>query len=146
MIILHGRVDIPDAVIAAADPIRMLNYKTTTPARFQKNTLTADIAGPLLDDIADRIGVDRERLDYVYFSAAQGAEPHTDMLDPAVFESNTYIIPVILPAGRTVIMADGMEVVAELGEIYEFNHEVTHGMTVEDTESGCVLIMVAIRR
>ena len=146
MITLHGNVSIPDAVIAAAEPIKMLNYKTTTPARFQKNTLTADIAGPLLDNIAERIGVDRARLDYVYFSAAQGAEPHTDMLDPKVFMSNTYLIPVILPTGRTVLMADGVEVAAELGEIYEFNHEETHGMTVEDTESGCVLIMVAIRQ
>ncbi|AFU88280.1 hypothetical protein CcrColossus_gp410 [Caulobacter phage CcrColossus] len=146
MITLHGNVYIPEAVIAAAEPIRMLNYKTTTPARFQKNTLTADIAGDLLQDIADRIGIDRARLDYVYFSAAQGAEPHTDLLDPEVFQSNTYVIPVILPAGRTVIEAGDAHVEAKVGDIYEFNHEETHGMTVEDTKSGCVLIMVAVRR
>ncbi|AXQ68956.1 hypothetical protein HOU00_gp169 [Caulobacter phage CcrPW] len=146
MITIHGKVYIPEAVIAAAEPIRMLNYKTTTPARFQKNTLTADIAGDLLDDIANLIGVARARLDYVYFSAAQGAEPHTDLLTPEVFQSNTYVIPVILPTGRTVIEAGNAEVEAKLGVIYEFNHEETHGMTVEDTEGGCVLIMVAVRR
>lgn len=145
MITTHGTVEIPPAVIAAAHPIRMLNYKTTTPARFRKNALTQDIALGLMDDIADRIGVERDRLDYVYFSAAQGAEPHTDLLDPEIFTPHTYVIPVILPEGRTVITAETAQMDVELGGIYEFNHEREHSMSVDDTESGCVLIMVAIK-
>lgn len=145
MITHHGTVSIPEAVIAAADPIRMLNYRTTTPARFRKNALTADIADGLMDEISQRIGVARERLDYVYFSAAQGAEPHTDLLDPAVFTSHTYVIPVILPDGRTIITAENARMQVELGGIYEFDHERIHSMSVEDPTSGCVVIMVAIR-
>lgn len=145
MITFHGRVRVPQAVVDAAHPIRMLNYKTTTPARFRKNTLTEDIAGPMMDELAAIAGVARERLDYVYFSAARGAEPHTDLLDPAVFTARTLVVPVILPAGRTVIEAQGAEAVAEIGGVYEFDHERTHSMSVEDEESGCVVIMVAIK-
>lgn len=134
------------AVVAAADAIKHLNYKTTTPAKFQKNTLTEDIAKDLMDDISIKIGVDRSKLDYVYFSAARGAEPHVDLLDGNKFEDRTFVIPVILPKGASVLTAEDDNAVAELGHIYEFNHEKTHGMTVEDSESGCVVIMVAIKK
>jgi hypothetical protein len=145
MIGIHGIVPVPAAVIAAAEPIKMLNYKTTTPAKFRKNTLTRDVAGAYMDEVASVIGIGRLNLDYVFFSAAQGAEPHVDMLDPAVFTSHTYVIPVILPQGRTVLIAEGEEADLEVGVIYEFNHERTHSMTVEDVEGGCVLIMIAIK-
>lgn len=145
MITYHGHVSIPEAVMMAAEPIKMLNYKTTTPAKFRKNHLTEDIAGDLMEEIAERINVPKSRLDYVYFSAAQGAEPHTDLLDQNVFTSTTFVIPVILPKGKTVIEAGKDRKVVEVGGIYEFNHEEIHSMTVEDTESGCVVIMVAIK-
>lgn len=146
MIMYHGIVSIPNSVIEAAEPIKMLNYKTTTPAKFRKNYLTEDIAGELMEEIAERINIAKHRLDYVYFSVAQGAEPHTDLLDPELFTSTTFVIPVILPSGRTVIEAGKGRKVVEVGGIYEFNHEETHSMTVEDTASGCVVIMVAIKR
>lgn len=84
-------------------------------------------------------------LENLYFSAARGAEPHTDLLDPAVFTPRILVIPVILPSGRTVIEAQGVEAVAEIGGVYEFDHERTHSMRVEDEESGCVVIMVAVK-
>lgn len=144
MITQHGFVTIPEAVTATAEPIKMLNYKTNTPARFRKNHLTKDIAETLMDELSQRIKVNPARLDYVYFSASQGAEPHTDLLDPKVFGDRTFIIPVILPDGENTIYAEDASAVVEVGGVYEFNHERTHSMTVADTESGCVLIMVAI--
>lgn len=136
---------IPEAVILAADQIKHLNYKTTTPAKFRKNTLTEDIAGSLMAEVSEVIGIPKSSLDYVYFSASKGAEPHVDMLDPNVFTSRTFIIPVILPKGDSIIIAEKASEVAQLGYIYEFNHEKEHSMTVEDTESGCVVIMIAIK-
>lgn len=82
----------------------------------------------------------------MYFSAAKGAEPHTDMLDPDKFASRTFIIPVILPQGDTVIRAEIDSQIAQLGNIYEFDHEKIHSMTVEDSESGCVVIIIAIEK
>lgn len=146
MIHQWGEVSVPARVIAAADQIKHLNYKTTTPAKFRKNTLTEDLAGDMMAEVAARIGIEQSSLDYVYFSAARGAEPHTDILDPAVFTDRTFIIPVILPQGRSVITAEKASAEVALGHVYEFNHERTHSMTVEDTESGCVVIMVAIRK
>ena len=145
MIKFHGFLKIPQGVIDAADPIKHLNYRTTTPVRFRKNTLTADIAGGLMEELAWLIGVSSDRLDYVYFSVARGAEPHVDQLDPQVFTSHTWVIPVILPKGHTRIFAENDVMVAMLGGVYEFNHERVHSMTVEDQDSGCVVIMVALK-
>lgn len=146
MITFHGSVShIPDAVIAAADTVKLLNYKTTTPRKFQKRNLTEDIAGSLMSELSEKIGVDQSQLDYVYFSAARGAEEHVDALDPKEFQDRTFIIPVILPQGKSVIYAEDAQMEVALGGIYEFNHEKVHSMTVEDTESGCVVVMVAIK-
>jgi hypothetical protein len=137
---------IPEAVIAAADTIKLLNYKTTTPAKFRKNELTEELAGPMLDELADIIGVPKDRLDYVYFSCCRGAEPHTDQLPRERFGPMTYIIPVILPKfGSALITAGIVSKVVEVGGVYMFNHEQIHSMTLEDNESGCVVIMVAVK-
>lgn len=52
----------------------------------------------------------------------------------------------ILPQGRSVITAKKASAEVALGRIYGFNHKRVHSMTVEDTESGCVVIMIAIRK
>jgi hypothetical protein len=129
-----------------ADSIKLLNYRTSTPARFRKNKLTPDIAGVLMSDLSLLIGVESSRLDYVYFSVCRGAEPHVDVLDPLEFTETTYIIPVILPDGKSIITAEGESLSVEVGGVYEFNHEREHSMVLEDVTSGCVVIMVAIRR
>lgn len=141
-----GNVTVPERVTMAAEQIKHLNYKTTTPVKFRKNKLTEDLAGDLLTEISDRIGVSRSLLDYVYFSVAKGAEPHIDALDASIFTDRTFVIPIILPKGDSIITAEEASVVARLGYIYEFNHERIHSMTVADTESGCVVIMIAIKK
>lgn len=146
MIKFHGVMAVPARVIDAADEIKHLNYRTTTPVRFRKNTLTPDIAGGLIADLACVIGVEAHRLDYVYFSVCRGAEPHVDALDPQKFTDHTWVIPVILPAGESVITAEDHSMVVQVGGVYEFNHERVHSMTVEDQESGCVVIMVALKK
>lgn len=145
MITFHGKVSIPSIVIDAADEIKFLNYKTTTPAKFRKNTLTEEMASELMDEIAELINIAKSRLDYVYFSVCKGAEPHTDILDPLYFTETTFVIPVILPSGHSKITAEAFSMYVQVGGVYEFNHEKTHSMILEDTENGCVVIMVAVK-
>lgn len=144
MIRTLGRVEIPPAVLEHAETIKRENYKTNTPARFQVRTLAG--GQNLICQLAPLAGHLPENLDFVYFSACRGAEPHTDRLDPNRFHDTTFVVPVILPLGRSVIEAQGHEVVAEVGAVYEFDHTRTHSMTLEDTESGCVVVMVAVKR
>lgn len=84
------------------------------------------------------------KLDFVYFSVCKGAEPHIDLLDKNKFEPTTFVVPIILPNGESIITAEDERIVVELNNIYEFNHEKIHSMVLEDTESGCVVIMVAV--
>lgn len=152
----HGAVNVGPAIVQAADSIKLQNYKTNTPKTFQVQPLHTEDASTLMQELADRIKVPVERLDFVYFSVCRGAEEHTDLLDPAVFESRTFVIPVILPQGDTLIVAkdvagaDGIvpthATFVKLNHIYEFDHEKPHSMHVQDTESGCVVIMVAIKK
>ncbi len=146
---IHGLVTIPKSVIEFSEMIKLENYKVTNPGYFRVRSLPQghmEGDAEFKDSLARAIGVPKSRLDFVYFSASQGAEPHVDKLNPDKFEDTTYVIPVILPRGRSVIIADGDEVVAELGRVYQFDHTKTHSMTLEDKESGCVVIMAAIKR
>jgi hypothetical protein len=138
----HGVVNIPPEVIAYADSIKLENYKTNTPAKFQIRTV---IAGEMIiDGIAAQINIPSNKLDFVYFSVAKGAEPHTDLLHPDRFEDTTYVIPVILPNGKSIITAEDEQVEVELGGVYQFDHTKIHSMVLEDNTSGCVVIMVAV--
>lgn len=96
--------------------------------------------------IADKVKIDVNKLDFVYFSVCKGAEPHVDKLDPTMFESRTFVIPVVLPAGKSVITAENESIEVKLNHIYEFNHEKVHSMELEDTNSGCTVIMVAVKK
>lgn len=55
-------------------------------------------------------------------------------------------MPLILPKGVSTLVAQGARVQAELFRVYEFNHEEVHALELEDTESGCVVVMVAVKR
>lgn len=55
-------------------------------------------------------------------------------------------MPLILPKGVSTLVAQGVRVQAELFHVYEFNHEEVHALELEDTESGCVVVMVAVKR
>jgi hypothetical protein len=140
----HGAVSIPAAVREHSETIKFENYKTNTPAKFQVRSLAGD--DELMESLSSLIGIPREKLDFVYFSVCRGAEPHTDQLSPTKFEDTTYVIPVILPRGRSVITAESAEVVVGVGGVYEFDHTKVHSMRLEDVESGCVVVMVAVKR
>lgn len=144
MLQYHGEVPIPAPVIEHSDKIKFENYKTNTPAKFQVRSLVG--GDELMEALSRVIGRPRDTLDFVYFSVCKGAEPHTDKLSPTRFEDITYVIPTILPKGRSVITAEDQEVEVRVGGVYEFNHTKVHSMKLEDTDSGCVVIMVAIKK
>lgn len=141
-IINHGTIEVPPAVVSNADLIKFENYKTNTPGKFQ---VRGETNADLMHTLSERIGVALSDLDFVYFSVCKGAEPHVDLLDPNVFEARTFVIPVILPTGKSVITAEDESVDIRLNTVYEFNHERVHSMQLEDNESGCVVIMVAVK-
>lgn len=142
MITYHGIVTIPPEVTAAADTIKHENYKVNSPAKFKVRSL--DGCDWLMARLGEVVDVPRERLDCVYFSCCKGAEPHADQLNPAKFTDTTYVIPVVVPSGRSVLVVDGREMDVQLGGIYQFNHGKIHELRLDDTESGCVVIMVGV--
>jgi hypothetical protein len=144
-IICHGEMSVPDRITANAETIKFANYKTNTPAKFQIKSISEDDTD-LMDNLSSKIGVDKTSLDFVYFSVCKGAEPHVDLLNPAIFEPRTFVIPVVLPQGKSVITAEDEAVEVKLNHVYEFNHEKIHSMTLEDNESGCTVIMVAVKK
>ena len=142
MLVYHGDIAIPQTVLDHSDTIKLENYKTNTPTKFQIRSLVG--GQELMASLAKIIGLPQERLNFVYFSVCKGAEPHTDKLNPKVFEDITYVIPTILPSGKSVIHADGVELEVKVGGVYQFYHTKIHSMTLEDITSGCVVIMVAV--
>lgn len=136
----HGKIDVDGEIVANADCIKHEHYRVNTPARFQTHS---DINQEFKKSLAERVNTPVECLDFVYFSVCRGAEPHVDQLDPQIFKAKTYVIPVILPQGTSTITAEDETVAVKLNHIYEFNHERVHSMQLEDTTSGCVVIMVA---
>lgn len=147
MITHHGIVDVPQSIIDHAETIKLENYKTTSPAKFQKHTQLTEDAAWFAVLIACAVQENTADINWVYFSVCQGAEPHVDQLDPNRFTDTTYVIPIILPKkGTSTITAGDDSAVVELNHIYEFDHTQIHSMVNEDTESGCVVVMVAIER
>lgn len=141
-----GVVAVPWAVRAAADSIKLQSYKTNTPKRFQVQPLHVEAAGLLLEELSELVKVRQDKLDFVYFSVCKGAEPHVDLLNPEFFEPRTFVVPIILPRGTSTITVGEEKKQIFLNHVYEFNHEVMHSMELEDTESGCVVVMVAVKK
>lgn len=145
MIHYHGKIEIPQGLLDHADAIKFENYKVNKPGKGQVRHKLIEYMR-FTEDLRRLVGLPAERLDFVYFSCCKGAEPHVDQLPSEKFHDTTYVIPVVLPRGRSVITAEGCEAVVELGGVYQFDHTKVHSMKLEDTDSGCVVIMVAIRR
>lgn len=141
-----GSVHVPAPMLAAAELIKLQNYKTNTPKRFQVQPLHEEAAGDLLTQLAGLCETKIEELDFVYFSVCKGAEPHVDLLDPDKFHSKTLVIPIILPTGVSTLTVLDKSYPVELNKVYLFNHELMHSMELEDVESGCVVIMVAVKK
>lgn len=138
----HGEITVPEAMVRNAESIRLQSYKVNTPTKFQRRD---DVDGKFKRDLAFHLGYEAEQLDFVYFSVCKGAEPHVDQLDPAIFSPTTFVVPVVLPAGNSVIIAEEQREIVKLNHVYEFNHEKIHSMELEDTESGCVVLMIAVK-
>lgn len=141
VLIDHGPVVVPPEVFSAAYAIRLENYKVNTPKQFQVRPLHERDAGLMIHHLASLAGVPAERIDYVYFSCAKGAEEHVDALDPARFTERTLMVPVVVPRGRAILSADGLTIQIQANHVYEFNHERPHALNLEDTVSGCAVVM-----
>jgi hypothetical protein len=142
---VRGWLALPNSIKLHAETIKLDNYKTNTPKNFQKETLVTSDGLELMERLGSVINVDPKKLDYVYFSACKGAEEHTDDLNGLKFEDTTFVIPVIIPSGLSLLTAeDEKHEMSVVGSIYEFDHTKPHGLELEDEESGCVMIMVAI--
>lgn len=146
MKIFRTILDIPKSVLDVAESIKLDNYKTNHPKEFRKETVVTDDGLYLMAQLSSLTGVPVNKLDYVYFSACRGADEHVDLLDPEKFEDVTYIIPLVLPSGKSILHEDGYSTGIQVGGVYEINHTKPHSLDLEDTESGCTLIMVAICR
>ena len=60
MIKYHGDVSIPQIVIEHADTIKLENYKTNTPAKFQVRTLVG--GEELMDSLSKIVGIEKKNL------------------------------------------------------------------------------------
>ncbi len=140
----HGPIPIPSSLIAYAGTIKHENYKVNIPTKFSINAFNNEDSKEFIRELSGIVNIPEEKLDYVFFSVCPGAEPHTDALDPAKFTGTTFVVPIILPTGDSIIVADNVTSAVAPGHIYEFDHTKTHQMDLEDTESGCVVIMVAV--
>lgn len=147
MIRYLGTINVPEALVQHADKIKLENYTVNKPSRAQvKHSLGSYMRFD--EALATMLGLQdkRGRLNFVYFSCCKGAEPHTDEALKGKFEDETWVIPVILPKGRSVMFCEGVSIPVHKGGVYHFDHTKTHGMTLEDTESGCVVVMVAVKK
>lgn len=142
-ILTLGAIEIPKLVRELCETIKDQNNKVNTPVKFQKHRLYEELHNELKSDIAWLLDQPVDKVDYVYFSCANGAEEHIDQLDKELFTSRTVILPVILPSGVTILNANGSSIILKVGTAYEINHELPHSLTVGGDE-GCVVIMASV--
>ncbi len=140
-----GKVVLTSHMTLAADEIKYENYKVNSPYKYKKHVQDVTVGSWFETQLAELINVDKRKIGWVFFSACKGAEPHVDMLDENKFHDTTYVVPVILPKkGKAVITAEGDSMEVSVGEVYQFDHTKIHSMLLDDTQSGCVVIMAAI--
>lgn len=143
---MHGIINVPQSIVDAADRIKFENYKVNTIQKIRKHNDVTDDSLKMLAELGTIVNIDSNKFDMVYFSVCEGADPHVDLLDPDKFEDTTFIIPIILPSGDSIITAEEASVIVEVNEVYEFDHSKMHSMTLEDSKSGCVVVMVAVKK
>ncbi len=139
-----GEVQLSSHMTLAADAIKFENYKVNSPYQYKIHPQDVTIGSWFEDQLSTLINVDKSKIDWVFFSVCNGAEPHTDMLNPDKFHDTTYVVPIILPKGKSVITAEDEKMEVKIGSVYQFDHTKTHSMELEDTKSGCVVIMAAL--
>ncbi|HET8687988.1 MAG TPA: hypothetical protein VFM18_15240 [Methanosarcina sp.] len=143
---IRGFITVPQSIVDHAETIKLENYKVNTPKRFQKHTQDTSDSEAFLEALSKSVGIPAGKLDYVYFSCCRGAEEHVDELPSDKFEDTTFVVPVILPKGSCVMTVENEEAEVMIPLIYEFDHTKKHGLRLEDTESGCVMLMVAVKK
>ena len=137
----------PRDVLIYADSIKLDNYKTATIKKFQRRF--PDLSGLrlMMDQIALRLSFDDgAAFDPVFFSCGKGAEEHIDQLDPEIYTDTTIVVPLVAPYGHMIFCTDGTRTVLQPNGIYSFVHEKPHSLEFDDTESGCTVLMLAIRK
>lgn len=143
---LPGQYDAPEYVLEVAEQVKHQNNKVNTPSKFQKHPLIAQEHNEVRSWIAERLGVDKEKVDFVYFSASWGAEEHTDLLDPHIFTGVTVILPILVDEqAGAVFHIQEYSLPLEKGKAYMFNHEIPHSITVKEGGHGVVVIMASIK-
>lgn len=141
MIDLMGKLRVNDYVMDLAQSIREDNYRVNTPSKYHKYQGNCY---ETIQQLSDLFNCGESSIDYVYFSSKEGAEPHVDKLNLLKFEEDTIIIPLILPRGKSTLRVGGSSTTLEPLLAYKFKHTIIHSLELEDTESGCVLIMAAV--
>lgn len=140
-----GNVLLTSHMTLAADQIKYENYKVNSPYKYKKHTQDVTVGSWFETQLSELVGVDKAKIDWVFFSVCKGAEPHIDMLDENKFHDATYVVPVILPKkGKAVITAEDESMEVTVGGVYQFDHTKIHSMELDDTQTGCVVIMAAI--
>lgn len=139
----HSKVSLTGRALTHAKSVVGENYKLSTPLEFQKHRSADDI---LIQQIAAVMDWDHTRVDSVFFSCPNGADPHVDKLNLADHSDITAIIPVILPKGKSTLHVGGDSVELEVGRVYSFNHQTLHSLSVENKGKGCVVIMSTERK
>ena len=92
------------------------------------------------------IEVSQERLSPVFLSACRGAEPHTDDLDREIYTDTTIVVPLVVPPGTNVFYAGEASEFFNSFYVYSFNHTVKHELILGDQESGCTVLMIAVKK
>ncbi len=147
MISVYGKLNhrlIPEVVERYANEVQYENCNSTHHKDYSKHTLTSLKHYNEMEELI-KITVDEIRpLDWVYFSAANGAEPHKDLLDPEKFDDITYVIPLVLPKyGKATLVHGTAKINLELYKVYGFDHTLIHSLEVSGNDTGCTLIMAA---
>jgi hypothetical protein len=141
MIKVVGNIIVGAEVMGIAQSIREQNYKVNTPSKYHKHTGNNH---PVIYQLSGMFDCDFNKVDYVYFSSKEGAEPHTDQLSLSKYEEDTILIPLILPRGISTLEVGEWAVTLEPLLAYRFKHTDIHSLKLQDTESGCVMIMAAV--
>lgn len=139
----HTKVTLTGKALEHAKSVVKENYKLSTPLEFQKHCSADDI---LIQQIAAVMNWDHTRVDSVFFSCPNGADPHVDKLNLADHSDITAIIPVILPKGKSILQVANDSMELEVARVYSFSHQTLHSLSVENEGEGCVVIMSTERK
>lgn len=138
MIKLVGELMVDFQTMCYAQSIREENYKVNTPSKYQKHCGNDSF---IINQLVEIINRDYSLINYVFFSCKEGAEPHTDKLNLSRFDEKTVVIPLILPNGKSRLLVEDETCELQHFLCYEFDHTKVHSLILDDTTSGCVLIM-----